>query len=491
MRREDLPTHLLAAVALIVVAFTLSSTRADADLWGHVRFGQDILAARSIPWHDTYSFTSDIPWINHEWLAEVLMGGAYSLGAGAGLTALKLTVATGTLLIVWLTLDAAGVFRPLALLLLLVVTFGTAHVTMTLRPQVFSILLFAALLALLNAASRGRPRLLLWLPVLFAVWANTHGGWLVGAGVMLLWCAGALATRTLPWPWLCGGAALGIVGTLATPYGFDLWWFLWETVGLGRADIVEWQPLHRAPVFLLIWSAPAALAVVAWQRCGRAAIAALVPVAALGLLALRVARLEGFFAVASVMLLAPCVAGLGPRRLPLSRRPTRAEAAVVGALCLAGLVATGFAVRDQLECVTIAAPDSTGSWAPEAEAVRFLRDNQLRGRLLTWFDYGEIAIWHLSPGLRVSYDGRRETVYSGAVQDAHRSFYGNPADAGYARALGADYVWLPRRLPVVAALEKDGWIGIFRGPDSVVFAREPGPYVQPAPWTGPRCFPGP
>ena len=124
---------------------------------------------------------------------------------------------------------------------------------------------------------------------------------------------------------------------------------------------------------------PAALAVVAWRRCGRAAVAQFVPVVALGLLALRVARLEGFFALGSVMLLAPCLAGLGPRRLPLSRRPTRAEAAVVGALCLAGVMATGFAVRRQLGCVTIAGPDSTGSWAPEAEAVAFLRDNHTPG----------------------------------------------------------------------------------------------------------------
>ena len=52
------------------------------------------------------------------------MGGAYNLGAGAGLTALKLSVATATLLIVWLALAAAGVFRPLAVLLLLVVTLA-------------------------------------------------------------------------------------------------------------------------------------------------------------------------------------------------------------------------------------------------------------------------------------------------------------------------------------------------------------------------------
>ena len=64
-------------------------------------------------------------------------------------------------------------------------------------------------------------------------------------------------------------------------------------------------------------------------------------------------------------------------------------------------------------------------------------------------------------------------------------------DASYARALSADYVWLPGHLPVIAALERDGWVGIFRGPESVVLAREAGPYAQPAPWNGPRCFPGP
>ena len=491
MWREDLPTILLAAAALIVAAFTLSSTRADADLWGHVRFGQDILAASSIPRHDPYSFTSDIEWVNHEWLAEVLMGGAYNLGAGAGLTGLKLSVATGTLVIVWSVLAAAGVFRPLAVLLLLVVTFGTAHLTMTLRPQVFSMLYFAALLGLLNKASRGRPRLLLWLPVLFALWANTHGGWLVGAGVLLLWSAGAFATRTLAWPRLTGAVVLAVAGTLATPYGVGLWRFLWETVGLSRADIVEWQPLHRAPVFLVIWLAPAALAIVALRRRGWAAAAPFLPVAAVGLLALRVARIEGFFAVASVMLLGPLLAGLGPRRLPLSRRPTGVETRVVGALCVAGFVATGFAVRHQLGCVIIDAPGTPGARAPEADAVEFLRENQLRGRLLTWFDYGEVAIWHLAPGLRVSYDGRRETVYSRTVQDAHSRFYGSAGDAGYARELAADYIWLPRRLPVVGALEQDGWVEIFRGPESLVLAREPGEYIQPAPWTGSRCFPGP
>jgi hypothetical protein len=48
-------------------------TRADPDLWGNLRFGLDILRTWSLPTADPYSFTSDIPWINHSWFPQVVM----------------------------------------------------------------------------------------------------------------------------------------------------------------------------------------------------------------------------------------------------------------------------------------------------------------------------------------------------------------------------------------------------------------------------------
>src|SRR5690242_18278834 len=62
----------------------LARSWADPDLWGHVRFGADILQHWLRP-RDPYSFTSDIPWVNHEWLAEVVLYLAYALGGGGGL----------------------------------------------------------------------------------------------------------------------------------------------------------------------------------------------------------------------------------------------------------------------------------------------------------------------------------------------------------------------------------------------------------------------
>ena len=491
MKPESFPGLILAVLVLVLLVFAGSGTFSDPDLWGHVRFGQDILAAHAVSRHDPYSFTSDRPWINHEWLAELLMASAYGVAGGAGLIALKWLLALTTFVVLWRALRNADVFQPLAVGLLLMAILGAYGLMMSVRPQLFSMALYAILLALLNGSGRGRPRLLLWTPLLFALWANLHGGWIVGLGVLGLWSACALLAGTISWPWAVGGTLLGLLGTLVTPYGPELWSFLWETVGLGRADIAEWQPITGEPYLLIPWVATASMIVVAWHRRGWAALPLLIPAVVVGALALRVVRLGGFFALTNVMLLAPCFAALGPERLRLSRRPTRADMLTVGAMCLCGLVATGVAVKSRVGCVTFIGLDQKMSWAPEAEAITFLQSNPIEGRLLIFFDYGELAIWHLAPKLRVSYDGRRETVYSKVVQDAHLRFYSKSPDASYARLLKADYIWLPHLLPVIALLEQDGWVEIFRGSKSVVLARAAGRYTQPAPWTGQRCFPGP
>ena len=73
-----LPRFLAAIVAATVAAVLLSTTVADSDLWGHVRYGLDILHARGLV-ADRYSFTADRPWINHEWLAEVIMAASWTV----------------------------------------------------------------------------------------------------------------------------------------------------------------------------------------------------------------------------------------------------------------------------------------------------------------------------------------------------------------------------------------------------------------------------
>jgi hypothetical protein len=281
------------------------------------------------------------------------------------------------------------------------------------------------------------------------------------------------------------------LGSVATPYGVGLWRFLWETVGIGRADVGDWQPLIRTPAKFIPWVLTLLVVGASAYKQRRAAATPLIVATVLGALAFRVVRLGGFFALAAAILLAPGFAGMGPRELRLSRAPSRGDLLTVAGICLAALLAVAVPVRRNLACLAITHPTLSAPWAPEAEAIAFLQTNALTGRMLTYFDYGETAIWHLWPNLKVSYDGRRETVYSDVVRDAHGRFYTGTTEAAYADRIHADYIWIPRRLPVVDALRRAGWMPIYEGPKSVVLSRLAGDYVQPQPWKGPRCFPGP
>src|SRR5262249_20591192 len=60
---------------------------------------------------------------------------------------------------------------------------------------------------------------------------------------------------------------------------------------------------------------------------------------------------------------------------------------------------------------------------PEPSAVAFIRSANLRGRVLMWFNWGLYAVWQVGDQLKVSYDNRRETVYSAQTVADHQAFY--------------------------------------------------------------------
>ncbi len=81
---------------LIIVAIAICdlSRFADPDLWGHLRFGQAVISAGHLVRTDPYSYTAfGHPWLNHEWLTEVIMGALYNFVGVFGLKLMKLACA--------------------------------------------------------------------------------------------------------------------------------------------------------------------------------------------------------------------------------------------------------------------------------------------------------------------------------------------------------------------------------------------------------------
>jgi hypothetical protein len=488
-------TPLRFAVLVATTVLTLT-THADPDLWGHVRFGQDILAARSIPVADPYSFTSDRPWVNHEWLAETVMAASYELAGGVGLVLLKIGLVAIMLVILLQSLRQDRLPTvPLDFLVFLAVA-GSFSRIVPIRPQLFSLVLFCGLLALLKQSER-QPRVLLLIPILFMLWVNLHGGWLVGLGTLLLWSMIRLiapSTRAAERRWIGAAAILGVLATLVNPYGPGIWAFLYETVGFARPDISDWQPIHRLPLgFVMPWVLSVITALFALVRGGwppNPARALVCVMLAIG--SARVSRLDAFFGLSVALLLAPQVALAWPRagtRRVTSKTPGGSVPRSWRLGIAAVAVAIGLAVARHPTCVTI-----NPSWAPEPDVVNIIRPHAQTGRMLTWFDWGQHAIWFLGPAIKVSIDGRRETVYSDRLISDHLDFYfDRPGGRDLPERLTPTIIWLPSALPIVSRLLQQEWVPIYRGPVSVVLARSGVARSPPAGagTTVSRCFPGP
>lgn len=463
--------RLVLAGALLLL---LTRTDADPDLWGHVRFGLDMLAARSLPAIDTYSFTSDVPWINHEWLSELAMAAAYRVGGSPGLIALKLSC----IAVIVVALHAAmrrfradprtyDVFMALVL-----VSIWPRLVPI--RPQIFSFACFAILLTIMRGVREGRRHIEWVLPPLFALWVNLHGGWIVGLAALAAWLPFTVATTMSPRrrAWVAVAAVTSVAATLVNPYGPGMWRFLIDTVGLSRPVIYDWQPFSALPWPIMLLEAAFPLFVVVRMLGSRVRppLSHVAIVILMAGLAWRVSRVDVFFHLALALLFVPLLPATNQRAMEAA---DAREPWPVARLALAAVVFMVFAIGAAVNARQVWIRDGLQL---DAGALTYLRDDAPARRLLTWYNWGEYALWHLAPaGTRVSMDGRRETVYSERVVQDHFAFYdGDARLARYPELIGADAIWLPAAMPVVPRLKEVGWREGYRSETSVVLVRRTG-----------------
>lgn len=479
------PDVMFWVVVGAVFAPVLARTHADPDLWGHLRFGLDILAGHWPGPIDPYSFTQDVPWINHEWLSETQMAAAYALAGPAGLALLK-GILTGIILTLILL-----VFRRLPVAVggavLILAGTGTGAVLPTLRPQLWSLLAFTLLCRMLIGAPR--RSWLVFLPVLFAFWANLHGGWIVGAGTLAIWTAGQLIQPKAPRPLLASVALLSALATFLNPYGWRLWMFLATTVRLSR-NISEWQPIWTVPfVNWIVWATVVAGTVwIVARGQHRPNPERVVIVTLLAYGSFQVVRLLPFFVVAGVLLLGTTVV------VPYTRHPRKALPAATSAAGVAFLLAIITAISATATVVQGRCILMDGVWMADRAAGQVLVASKLQGNMVTWFDWGEYAIWHLSPAVRVSIDGRRETIYSDAVLNAHDQMNAaTPDGIRYLQQLSPDYVWLPMEFGALREwLGANGYRIDLQTPRSFIAVRGDRPVLRPLDVpTVSACFPGP
>ena len=202
MRLLELTATLALALAC---AWPLAFNLVDPDLWGHVRYGQDWIAAGELPRTATHTYTAvGHPWINHENLFELAIAACYdTFGVGGMLIAKCLLGMTIIAAMVWIA-GKRGVHPLVAWTLMLVVTTNLQPF-FPLRPQLFSFACCAAALVLLDRGFRDwhvqrvvDARCLWCLPLVLAVWTNSHGGFVAGLCIVGAYLGGRIVELLLP-----------------------------------------------------------------------------------------------------------------------------------------------------------------------------------------------------------------------------------------------------------------------------------------------------
>ena len=496
MKQSEAPGYSLLKSArwtvILSIALATADNFAEPDLWIHMLTGLTILRTGHIPRFDSYSYAApNMPWHNHEWLSQVVLAFCFAHLGVFGLKLWKLLVSSVLIVALAIGLSASGAAARIQRLML-ILTAVAISTQMQFRPQLFTFMMVSVVMASLAVEIyRGGASLWILIP-LFTLWANFHGGYIVGLGALgvataVLFAQGLGDTARMKSARRIGLIAIGCAAaTLINPFGIGLWSGVAHSVGdpLIRQIVNDWVPLPKlmlhmwrddprqlmqdlAPLFLFA----AFVATVAIAR--DLDDAPLVAVAAIFIAA-------GIYAARNV---APAVIALAiplarHASLALDRGKTRTAQEVSAepapallAVCAVMLALVGGTFSNRL-----------ATWKPvPTGALAFIKQHGLHGNMLCEFEWGSYVLWHMSDAFKVYIDPRGELVYTDKMEgDYARFFYGMNGAQSLLDAYPHDYVLMGVETKGCDLVRKDPrWHLLYSDQTAALFGRNALPGEPP------------
>lgn len=316
--------------------------------------GAVILRRHDIPRGVPYASADSSRWHNALALAELVFRAVYAAGSDHALLVLQVAAVLTAFALLALGTRRDGAGETPTVLALLLVLAGSLPAVTVVRLQLFSLVLFPALLLLIRADRRRRsPRIWLLLPLL-ALWANLHGGVLVGLAVAELYLLlDRMRRRPLTTLALVAGC---LAATAATPALLDTPAYFHSLIAneAAREGIGLWAPPspHVPTDMLTLAAAAGLLALAVRSRPPAWELAAAVLLTASTLHAVR----GGVWLL--FLLAAPAAHGL---RLGRLARPVYAGLAAVGIASIAYGLAAAPSLRSDPHLARVAVRAAAGT----------------------------------------------------------------------------------------------------------------------------------
>lgn len=362
--RRLVPIALFIAIALA----SLGPIR-NYDLFWHLATGRWISEHRALPESDPFAVASDRgPWVNGEWLFEVVLFGIERAAGIAGLSWVR-ALFIGALFVIAYLLARREAAEHDALLTT-ALAFAGAMAVIDLRPSGV-----AALFVLLAIATLCANRLVLY-GVLTILWINVHPSALL---------APILALMIRPRTWMAPASAAALLVNPHLLEGVLAPLRLLTFVSSGEFVNTEWLPSAPTRFPLLYVSLIVAVVAYAAAPDRRMHLWRWLPALLLAYLAVRHVRNQPLWFAAFPLLVAPAI-----RKVPRA-------AAYAAALVLIAWV--GIRGDHHLGVSPSRFP---------IEAVARLQSTGLRGNIYNPDQFGGFLIWSFYPERRALTDGRNE-----------------------------------------------------------------------------------
>jgi hypothetical protein len=238
----------LIAVASVYYVSNAALMLGHYDLGWHLAAGDLIRERGNIPFQDPWSFTlGDKQWYNLSWLWDVIASVLFQYTNFAGLVLFSVAcgaVIVGSLASACLSSGASAIAVCISVLSACVLypSFATPpNIYLAVSPNTCTMLFCV----IFYAECLKRTRCIL-LPLMMVLWANLHGGFLLGFLIVGVFCAAALLRRD--WPGFKIYSLTGIgcfIAIFINPLGWHIYDGVTSTLGhFAQANITEWQSYY-------------------------------------------------------------------------------------------------------------------------------------------------------------------------------------------------------------------------------------------------------
>jgi hypothetical protein len=447
----------------------------DADTYWQIVVGQSIIDHRALPHTDIYSFTRfGAPWMSSSWLAQVLYAASYAAAGWAGpviLAALG-TAAAFALLVHILCRYFSAVH---AIIVAMAAVLMSAHHFVA-RPHLLALPVMVAWVYGLVNASDARRAPSFWLLPLVILWANLHGGFVLGLALIApfaldaLWNADAPQRLSLALRWMAFGL-IALAASCITPYGWNSLLAARQILDLGEAMplIAEWQPADFSSLGVFEVCLLAAVAAALWRGIVLSPPRILLVLGLLHMALSHNRNIEVFALLTPLVVAGPLAAQLGLRE---SNARTGRGVAVVALILVVVAATAAFAARHTFTPMVAQTPAAAVDVLKARKAGRILHNAGFGGYLIT-------------QGIPTFFDGRGElygapflvkTFDALALRDVDGFF-------GLLDTYKIDATLLTPDTPAAGLLDRlGGWQRIYADDIAVVHVRKPGaaiPTIKP------------